>query len=502
MESFRLVGWCLCLFLFGSSVQHVAAKDLCHGPYPSYWQHPTNQPPAGASREFSLSQNYPVDEPADERLPWDHINPFEPGLMQTERDARSLRYLGALLDYVLEGNLRGKDPSEDDFNPCMNEVRDWFHVPWMDRNASKGREYVHGLTRELAAEAGKLSPGQQETESSWAVAMYNAKGGYQIGKIFGADGTVTIPEDHILFPDGTVVVKLLFTTTRPESVPYLRGAPEWTANIAPASCRRDVVCTRVECKRTLQVMRLLQIDVATVDRRAPRRWVFGSYLYNGSDNRSGWDALVPLGLGWGNDPGVMRPTGHDPSSHEPKYRGLTNKAMLAESSTFPEMRPAYLRKDLGCAGRLNGPADNPISSCISCHQTASVPLRYEENEPSPCAGNDEDLTTVRTAYVPLADFRQQCRDDAVDAIWFRNLGIGEAVDHPAICNGKSWISLDYSLQLTDALENYLMRDDNFCQIAEAVSPPNSLLEGVNRVRSEPARLSRERFESKRTTPEN
>jgi len=41
--------------------------------------------------------------------------------------------------------------------------------------------------------------------------------------------------------------------------------------------------------------------------RAPSGWVFGTFQYNGgvevaADRR--WDRLVPVGMMWGNDPGI------------------------------------------------------------------------------------------------------------------------------------------------------------------------------------------------------
>ncbi|MCB1692619.1 MAG: hypothetical protein KDI19_07625, partial [Pseudomonadales bacterium] len=274
------------------SADRTFRDDLCVGPYPSYWDHPSNTPAASTdARAFHLSQNFPKSLPVKEALPWKNIRLFEPGLTQVQRDVRAKQYLEALLAYVKEGNVGAKSV-EDDFDVCRNHRRDWFHVPWMDANPSLGREYMHGLTRELTASRKKLAPTQTERESTWAVGMYNATGAYTIGKIFPGKNKldVAIPEDNIRFHDGTVVAKLLFTSASVAAVPYLDGAPQWTANIPDPGCDKITVCERDECARSPHKLRLVQLDIAVVDEDAPLRWVFGTFVYVGTGSNKGWDA--------------------------------------------------------------------------------------------------------------------------------------------------------------------------------------------------------------------
>jgi hypothetical protein len=370
--------------------------------------------------------------------------------------------MDAVLSYILEGNI-GSQPSETDFDVCENKIRAWFHIPWMDANPSKGREYVHGMTRELAPTKQKLAETQAEAEAAWAVGFYNARGAFTVGQLFPGAGPTDVkpPVSGISFPTGTVVAKALFTTASPTRVPYLEGAPVWQANIMPPPCGGRFTGeatkpdgTTVSCTRILHEMRLAQFDVAVVDARAPLKWVFGTFVYDGSTNSSlGWRGLKPVGIMWGNDPGLA-PVGTRPDSNLPSERGLTPPEKIRESYMFTSTLPAWLQKDLGCAGRLDGPIDNPRSSCMSCHASASVPFVVEAETVNPCTGSKAPNATVVRAPI-LGDFNKQCGDTAIDGVWFRNIPQGTPITAPEICRGRSWISLDYSLQLGEALANYL-----------------------------------------------
>jgi len=436
-----------------------APSDTCVGAYESFWKDPSNAPPAGAPHVFRLSQAFPKQLPALDAGGWTQIDPFSATTVD-ERRTRSSQYIGAILDYILEGNV-SDPPAESDFDLGKNAVRAWFHVPWMDANASKGREYVHGLTRELAATPGKLGLDQKVTEASWAVGFYNARGAYTIGQIFpGASGSdVRPPSTALKFPEGSVVGKALFTTATRASVPPLEGAPKWRANILPPACGGKVGGTvkapdgtTVECVRSLRDMYLAQFDVAVVDARAPLKWVFGTFTYDHASGKPGWRGLRPVGLMWGNDPTLL-PKGTDPNKDPPKERGLTPPDRVKESSMFTDTLPDWYKKDLGCAGRLDGPIDNPKSSCMSCHASASVPLLIPAQQTNPCSGGKVTQPTVVRA--PIMDFNKQCGDAATDAIWFRNIPQSGSITHPTICQGTSWVSLDYSLQVGEALANFM-----------------------------------------------
>jgi hypothetical protein len=98
--------------------------------------------------------------------------------------------------------------------------------------------------------------------------MYNAPGGYAIGQVW-KDHNAPDPT-AAKFPDGTVSCKLLFTTATAAQVPYLKNDFEWQADVSLAG----------STKRSIQTVRLLQIDVAVRVTRADSTtgWVFGTFV--------------------------------------------------------------------------------------------------------------------------------------------------------------------------------------------------------------------------------
>jgi hypothetical protein len=158
--------------------------------------------------------------------------------------------------------------------------------------------------------------------------------------------------------------------------------------------------------RSIRKVRLLQIDVAVRDSRANSTtgWVFGTFAYDGTaPGATPWDRMRPVGLMWGNDPG-LRPS----SGAMPTESVILNRVIGG----------ATLR--LGWAGRLNGPVDNPASACLSCHGTAQH--RYVQ------------------AFLPSGSETARLR-------WFRNLPPGTPFD-------AGQTSLDYSLQLAVGIRNF------------------------------------------------
>lgn len=296
------------------------------------------QPPAGWNGPvFKLSQSYPPN-PGNEPQPWKQFSPAS----QPEQ------YLSAVLNYFFEGNIRPN--VEASFDPALNPLRKWYHAPWQDFGAN-GREFVHGLTRERSSRPRELHSNQSQLWTNYAVGFYNMPGGFAIGRVW-ANHEAPNPSLSIM-PDGTVAAKLLFTTAPINEVPYLQGAPEWTGYIYT-----DVHNDRpkITDPRSPIRMRLLQIDLAVKDNRVASTtgWVFGTYVYGGAGSSppgQGWQNVRPVGLMWGNDPNY------------------------SSSWTMDEARinPVVQLQHYGYQGRLNGPVDNPISSCLSCHATAQKP---------------------------------------------------------------------------------------------------------------------------------
>jgi hypothetical protein len=340
-------------------------------------------PPDWAGHVFHLRQDYPIKPPADAR-PWTAYDP------RTQPE----RYITAALAYFFEGNIRS-DP-ELCFDPALNMIRAWYHAPWLDVGTT-GREFVHGLTRERVSRPYELAPQQSHYWDNYGVAYYNAPGGMILGRVWKdharPDATAAV------FPNGTVAVKLLFTAATEEDVPYLKGSPQWRANVYPDPSELN---PRVTGPRAILNLSLLQIDIAVKDQRVSdlAGWVFGTFVYGGGpggDGRgSGWTNVSPIGVIWGNDPhysgtGPLSQTWVNPSVHMPH---------------------------VGYQGRLNGPVDDPASSCLSCHGAGEVP---SANLVPP---NGADPT-----------------------LWFRNITSAKAFDR-----GRQ--STDYSLQLAVGIANF------------------------------------------------
>jgi hypothetical protein len=338
-------------------------------------------PPAGwLGSVFKLRQDYPTTPPPPETMPWQSID------FRTNPE----QYIKAVLDYCEEGMIAS------DWRPEENTTRAWYHAPWLDYGV-KGREFIRGLTNERSSRPGELSPNQKDTRQSWAVGFYNAPGGYVLGQVW-ADPDAPDPT-KALFPEGTVSCKLLFTTATEQDAPYLSNALEWDANIYKSTN---------DTTRSVQKVRLLQIDVAVREARADGTtgWIFATFVYDGNlPGATPWDRLVPVGLMWGNDPKVTSAN--------------ATPGALKETWINPSVGPP---QHLGRAGRLNGPVDNKVSSCLSCHSTAQMP-QVSNMTPPANATNKEAMK------------------------WFGNLPAGGKFDPSAT-------ALDYSLQLAAGLQNF------------------------------------------------
>jgi len=306
-----------------------------------------------------------------------------------------MAYMMAVRAYVYEGNVDPANPNKPWV--VQKNSRPWYHAPWLDAGRN-GREFVHGLTRELASVPGQIwkNPPQNMDLQNWAVGFYNASGGYVIGQVWCDPNKPNV--GPVLFPDGTVSAKLLFSAAPLSQVPFLRGSVEWTANI-------NSVVTDPASPRKPQVLRLLQIDIAVRDdNNKLTGWNFGTFIYNtDGGSKNPWENMQPVGLMWGNDPGVTP----------------TNGKPIKQSWLNPQV--AGLMQHYGWAKRLNGPVDNPLSSCLSCHSTAGWPRA--------------DLAPPTGA------------SEAARLKWFRNIPAGGAFE-------ANQASHDYSLQLTYGIRQF------------------------------------------------
>ena len=375
------------ILIFSSAVAGVF-PDCSYSPPPG-WN------PAGGDPVFALSQDYPTTDPSSSLTqPWKAID-----FHQQPAD-----YMQAVIDYCYEGNLEVQFRGQD------NNTRKWYHAPWLHPGPN-GREFTHGLTGERMSRQNELAATQTNPAHNFAVGLYNAGGGYAIGRVWAdpnhPDAT------RAVFPEGTVAFKLLFTTATKDQVPYLDGAPEWIADTERSNDANQIRGNKV---------RLLQIDVAVKDSRSSKGgWVFGTFQFDSSSTaQESWRKITPVTLMWGDDP-TFTPADYDPANgHVPQESWIngaapvvTYRSSLPPSSTAPHA--------LGWAGRGNGPVDNPISSCISCHSVA---------EQSKAA-----------QMLPSGSDQQKLH-------WFRNLAPLEPFD-----NDGHHQSLDFSLQLAVGIDN-------------------------------------------------
>ncbi|MGI8789254.1 MAG: hypothetical protein ACR2HG_16060 [Pyrinomonadaceae bacterium] len=371
-------------------------------PFPSYDENfaPTErwclENPQG--KVFQLSQNYAeARSSAGEELPWKRIVKT-PG----EFKAKWRDYLLAVLRYAYAGNL------ETDWQVQENRQRKWFHAPWMHTGAT-GREFLRGLTAERPSCAkelreGKICDDDKLPIENWAVSVYNEPGAYYINRIWTEmlkqnPNPANFPAEG--FPEGTVAVKLLFTQSEQK---FLRNSVAWQADIYRG-------------KMPPQTVRLLQIDVAVRDSVSPTGWVFGTFVYHDDappiaynaelpSDRQGWLRVVPLGLMFGNE---------------------LNESFLNSDVPVPQ--------HFGCKMRLNGPVDNPKSSCMACHAQSEMP-------------QDLDFNKLNLSYPPMS-----C-DAATDKFWFKNVNprSDRTEDRTLSAPDAQAVSLDFSLQLREGIE--------------------------------------------------
>jgi hypothetical protein len=381
----------------------------CSGQFPDFVV-PSSMIPSGfAGPWFKLAQKFPARaKPGD--APWLKID-FRTG----QKGAND--YLYALRDYSFEGMI------EADFQPEKNTVRQWVHMPMM--NFGKGRrEPMRGLTQERQVTGPELGVKPNVTINNYAVGFYNQPGGVSIGQVWKTN----VPDiAKSRFPNGTMTFKILFSdgTANDFSGPDpMAGAPEF--NILTTSGPKTV--------------RLLQMDVSAVDARALSGWVFGTFSYQPSaTDPSPWRRLRPVGLSWGNDP-----------TYTPADQAAGKKL---KQTTISEQIPDYAAGHLGWAGRTNGPVDNPISGCLSCHGTAQYPVAAD-----------------------MAPFNAACDTDAEKLYWFRNFksprpfgAMNKATCAPTTLNPPPR-SLDFSLQMQVAVQAALQfNDQNPCTPSPA--PP-------------------------------
>ena len=351
-------------------------------------------------RVFRLSQDYPDAVPDPSHLP---------EFLMIDYRTQWKDYLIKLRDYCLEDNTDGNDV-EEHFQVAKPASPRWFHMPWQ-HFGPMGREGIHGLTKEAPVQPRQLAWTQTSTGQTYAIGFYNSFGAYEIGRVWNDHDK---PALHgINFPHGTVVFKLLFVDIPTTQVPCLVNPVTWQGYITD---------TFISNHRSIANLALIQMDVMVRDDHSPLGWLFGSFQYNGALNRKNpWANLVPIGIQWGDDP---QNRDHQVNTQPIKTIRNTKLKETVINDDDNELPPTHL----GWNGRLNGPVDNPLSSCMSCHATAQVreksPLSPMFQETAPPPGSDSWMR------------------------WFQNHKCGDRFDADVP-------STDFSLQLAISIKNWL-----------------------------------------------
>jgi hypothetical protein len=412
---------------------------------------------------FNLKQDYPDTLSPTQEFPWQKVEFQHDSIQDPEA------YVAAVKSYVLEGNTQpGHELSATD-----NHARKWSNLPWMHYGPG-GNEFTHGLVHELDRQAGWFSATQTEDVSIWAITIVNERAAYGVGQVWCKP---TKPQPEKLnpatdgvnsFPEGSVVAKALFFTMGPSQVPILDGSLQWDANLnpfaqilKPTACNDDVVYDRakqIHCPgqqtcnigvcfypRKIAKAWLAQLDFAVRDSRATETgWVFGTWAYNSKlPGKTWYDRLIPLGITWGNDPGVT-----------PAIASANPKA-LKETWINPKADPCPsghncggifgIANHLGYAGRLDGPADEKTSACLSCHMTAGF-----------VATGSTDANDIPEAPLLFPDLvnDKYGMSDARRMAWFNNTPAGVPV------NTDMYVSLDYSIQMAMGITHFYLAKAN------------------------------------------
>lgn len=410
----------------GAAEASVATRP--HGSLPRFADFGQMPPPEviKPERVFKLSQDFPQALPP--------VEPAVQKILAIDFRQNWQGYMAATLAYIMEGNVEDRALS-DTFFMEDNKVRRWYHVPWQHWG-DNGREGLHGLTAEGPVNPKVLDPAQTDQWQTYAVGFYNPRGGYTIGQVWADANNPRIEQVARAggFPVGTVVAKLLFTTTPVAQAPLLSNPIEWLAYVKDKFSPPGPTGLPIN-PRHLNTVRLLQVDMMVRDPRADATggWVFGTWIYNGLqaptraagqrfDNR--WRNLMPLGIMWGNDPEV---TSHKEGNPAPTRTIINPDLKQSIISTDPALPPMHL----GYGLRLSGAVDNVLSSCKSCHSAAQYP----------------SISPI-LAFAATKDGRALTPQDPEWQRWFRNLGPTQPFDAGAVAT-------DNSLQLAGSVQNFL-----------------------------------------------
>lgn len=302
---------------------------------------------------FKLRADYDQIVPKASSRPWKG--------MDISTEAGGQKFAQLVLDFFYDSLVQDLKNNNNNFiaQNIAPDKSQWCHMPWLNVGDS-GREMVHGLTKERDLERSEIYPAVGTTKekegSDWGIGFYNDIACASIHNVFGSQPrTLEAPDfSKKWFPDGSVSVKILFTTAQLDE---LNGSFTWTANVSPAK----------STSRKLRDVKMVQIDIAVKDstligaRKEVDAWVMTTFYYDASykaaskhnypANLAGLLKMRPIGI----------QTGFDPKTSLIFAGSKTNSA----DNIYYGARPML----------MNGPADNPKGSCMSCHGAAGTTVK-------------------------------------------------------------------------------------------------------------------------------
>lgn len=405
----------------------------CSGWFPDW----ISSNPPSEEIAFQISQGYPLGKAVIADRGIVGYSPLDPPTSRPwmSHDFRNPTqaddYAQALLDYAFDG-LRKYEWDPNRRREIGTFIQpNWFHAPMMHTNPNNRREPLKGVTSERALRSSENSWVNQSLRT-YAVGFYDQTAGYTIGQVYGSKDPSLADPTKSEFIDNAYIFKLIFAEYDPSkivtSLDPLVNSPEWEI--------QDVSSP----SGALIKIRLIQVDVAIKDPRATETgWVFGTYAYDKDliptrmdpDNPSlpdAWHRLTPVGLQWGADLNAT-PFGSVP---------------ISETWINPTLPQVWLDR-IGLGDRLNGPIDNPASSCMSCHSTAQVDVSKTNRN-----GSIADFTAGRMLPPNGCSTSEKQQ-------WYRNFnGTAPFGDFDGNCSpsatpNPNLVSLDYSLQLSVGL---------------------------------------------------
>lgn len=302
---------------------------------------------------FKLRADYDEIQPNAEARPWKGMD------ISNEQNAQKFAQL--VLDYFYDSLAQDANNAENNFNAQgipATKVQ-WCHLPWLNVGDS-GREMIHGLTKERDLEKSEIYPEVNSTKdkegSDWGIGFYNDIACTVANRVYGSSKNALASPDFTKsnFPDGSVSVKVLFTTANLDA---LKDSYSLVANVSlPKST-----------SKRLRKVKMIQIDVAVKDstlkgvNRDADGWMMTSFYYDAAYTApsrhkftgvlSGLSKMRPIGI----------QTGFEPA----------NSIIFKGSKTNSENNQYYGNKPM----LMNGPADNPKASCLSCHGAAGTAVK-------------------------------------------------------------------------------------------------------------------------------